>query len=57
MTDLERQLAVAVLQFADTAGMPDTFWQTDPRVILARQTLGVPEDGRYSHDHLWEPAG
>jgi hypothetical protein len=53
MTDLEVRLAKAVMQLADTAGMPDTAWRTDSRVKLARRTLGVPADGRYTHDHLW----
>jgi len=46
--------AKAVLQLADAGGMPDTFWQTDQRVKAARDVLGVPADGRYSHAHLWE---
>jgi hypothetical protein len=46
-------LARALLSLADTAGMPDGFWATDSRVTLARQALGVPDDGRYSHSHLW----
>jgi hypothetical protein len=50
---MERQLAQAVLSLADSAGMPDSFWETDSRVALARQVLGVPQDGRYSHAHLW----
>lgn len=48
------QLAQAILSLADTAGIPDSFWQTDSRVALAREVLDVPEDGRYSHAHLWE---
>lgn len=51
--DQARALARGLLQIADAAGMPDTFWQTDSRVKLARDVLGVPEDGRYSHEHLW----
>jgi hypothetical protein len=47
-------LAKAVLQLADAGGMPDTYWQTDSRVRMARNMLGVPEDGRYTHAHLWE---
>ena len=34
-------LARAVLSLADTAGMPDSYWQTDRRVEMARQVLGV----------------
>jgi hypothetical protein len=49
-------LAKALLSLADTAGMPDSYWQTDSRVALARAALGVPEDGRYSHAHLWADA-
>jgi hypothetical protein len=52
MTERE-QLARAVLQLADLSGMPDTFWVTDSRVLLARKVLGVPEDGRHSHAGLW----
>lgn len=48
------QLAQGILQLADAAGMPDSFWQSDSRVRMARDVLGVPADGRYSHAHLWE---
>ena len=48
------QLAQGILQIADAAGMPDTFWQSDSRVRMARDVLGVPVDGRYTHAHLWE---
>jgi hypothetical protein len=48
------QLARGILQIADAAGMPDTFWQSDSRVRMARDVLGVPDDGRYTHAHLWE---
>ena len=41
---------------ADSGGMPDTSWQTDSRVIRAREVLGIPESGRYSHAHLWATA-
>ena len=57
MTELEDRsaaLARGLLQIADAAGMPDTFWQTDSRVRLAREVLDVPEDGRYTHAHLWD---
>jgi len=47
-------LAQAVMQLADLGGMPDSFWCTDSRVKMARDVLGVPEDGRISHAHLWE---
>lgn len=47
------QLARAILSLADTAGMPDTYWQTDSRVALARDVLDIPADGRESHRHLW----
>lgn len=55
----EAALARGLLQIADAAGMPDTFWQYDRRVRIAREVLGVPEDGRYTHAHLWaaEEAG
>lgn len=52
-TATEVALAKAVLAIADSGGMPDTYWQADSRVALARQVLGVPADGRYTHDHLW----
>lgn len=47
-------LARGVLQIADAAGMPDTYWQTNTAVAVARSVLGVPPDGRYTHSHLWE---
>jgi hypothetical protein len=47
-------LARGILQIADAAGMPDTFWCHDSRVRMARDVLGVPVDGRYTHAHLWE---
>jgi DNA-binding PadR family transcriptional regulator len=49
-----RALARGLLQIADLAGMPDTFWQDDIRVRLARKVLGVPRNGRYTHAALWE---
>ena len=52
--DRER-LAIALLSLADDAGMPDSVWQTDTRVLLARAVLNVPQDGRYTHAHLWNP--
>lgn len=54
-SDIEREaeLAKALLSLADTAGMPDSFWTTDSRVALAREVLGVPDDGRYDYAHLW----
>jgi hypothetical protein len=51
--DRATALARGLLQIADAAGMPDTFWQSDSRVRLAREVLGIPEDGRYTHAHLW----
>ena len=48
------QLARGILQLADLAGMPDSFWLDDSRVRMARGVLGVPDDGRYTHAHLWE---
>lgn len=53
-TDTELALARAVLQVADDGGMPDTYWRTDSRVKLARDVLGVPAGGRYTHEHLWD---
>jgi hypothetical protein len=35
----ERALAEAIISLADSAGMPDSFRETDSRMILARQTL------------------
>jgi hypothetical protein len=49
----QEELAAALLSIVDVAGMPDSYWQTDSRVTLARQVLDVPVDGRYSHAHLW----
>jgi DNA-binding PadR family transcriptional regulator len=53
-TGAARALARGLLQIADLAGMPDTFWRDDRRVRLARTVLGVPEDGRYTHAALWD---
>jgi DNA-binding PadR family transcriptional regulator len=50
----EKALARGMLQIADTADMPDSFWQADRRIRLAREVLGVPDDGRYTHSALWE---
>ncbi len=50
------ELAKAVLQLADDGGMPDSFWQAHSGVTRARDVLGIPEDGRYTHEHLWEKA-
>ena len=50
-------LAAYVLQLADLGGMPDTFWQTDWRVRLAREILAIPPDGRYTHQVIWENIG
>lgn len=46
-------LAKAVLTLADVAGMPDSAWITDSRVVMAREVLGVPANGRYDYEHLW----
>jgi hypothetical protein len=54
MTDTEAALARAVLQIADAGDMPDTYWGTDSRVRLARDVLGVPAGGRYTHSGLWD---
>ena len=48
-----RALARAVLDIADAGDMPDTYWQTDSRITMARAVLGIPADGRYTHAHLW----
>lgn len=53
-TDQEYALARAVLQLADVGGMPDSFWQTDQRVALARYVLNIPQDGRYKCAKEWE---
>jgi hypothetical protein len=53
ISDRELALARAVLQLADTASMPDTAWQRDSRVRLAREVLGVPANGRYDFAHKW----
>lgn len=50
----ETMLARGLLQIADAAGMPDTVWQSDSRVRVARMVLGVPENGRYTYAHLWD---
>jgi hypothetical protein len=50
-------LARGVLQLADAAGMPGSFWQADSRVRLARDVLGVPADGRITHARLWHEDG
>jgi len=48
------QLAKAILQLADVAGMPDSIWASDSRVSMAREVLEVPVNGRYDFAHLWE---
>lgn len=48
------ELAAAVLSLADTAGMPESYWQTDRRVELARAILGVEKDERYTKASLWD---
>ena len=54
--DVTAELARGILQLADLAGMPDSFWRSDTRVQRAREVLGVPADGRYTHDQLWAGA-
>jgi hypothetical protein len=55
----ETQLVLAgyVLQLADLSGMPDSVWATDRRVTIAREILGIPVDGRYTHQVIWENIG
>lgn len=53
MDQRTHDLAIAVLSLADEVGMPDSFWQTDPRVVLAREVLEVPSNGRYTHYDRW----
>lgn len=53
-TDQEYALARAILQLADSAGMPDSFWQTDSRIELARYVLNVAKDERYTRAKEWE---
>jgi hypothetical protein len=55
--DQAEALAKGLLQIADAASMPDTYWQVDSRGRLAREVLGVPENGRYTHAHLWSTDG
>jgi hypothetical protein len=44
---LEYQLARDVLTLAAVAGMPDSYWWTDKRVVRACKVLGLTaEDGR-----------
>jgi hypothetical protein len=50
---LAETLARGMLQIADIANMPDTFWEIDSRIRLAREVLSVPKAGRYSYAHLW----
>lgn len=52
-SDPLKAMARAVLQMADVAGMPDSFWQSDSRVKLARDALGVPHNGRHDYACLW----
>lgn len=53
-TDVEVFLARSVLRLADLGGMPDTYWQTDTAVQLARHVLNVGDDERYTKPHIWE---
>lgn len=43
MSDRERDLAKAILSLADSAGMPDSFRQTDSRILLALEVLAEPQ--------------
>lgn len=52
-----KDLARAILSLADTAGMPDSYWQTDSRVALAREVLGVGDDERYTRAEEWTSDG
>lgn len=45
---------MAVLQLADDGGMPDSVWQTDSRVKLARAYLGVEAHERYKKAYIWD---
>lgn len=38
-------LARGLVQITDAAGKPDTSWRAGSRATLAREVLGVPEDG------------
>ena len=52
-TDTEVWLARALLNFADSAGIPDSRWQTDERIHFARVILGVSEHERYTRCGEW----
>jgi hypothetical protein len=45
--------ARALLRIADKYNLPDKYWRTDRVIGQAREQLGVPVDGRYTHAHLW----
>jgi hypothetical protein len=45
--------ARALLRIVDKAQVADTSWQADRVIAEAREKLGVPVDGRYTHAHLW----
>jgi hypothetical protein len=48
-------LARAVCSIAASAGMPDSYWETDSRIELARQVLGAEEVERWERGELeWE---
>jgi hypothetical protein len=49
-----KSLAQGILQLADDASMPDSYWRHDSRIEMARNILGVPEGGRESHAYLWQ---
>lgn len=51
----KEHLARELLQIVDTADVPDSYWMTDSRIRKAREILDVPDNGRYTHDHLWWP--
>ena len=42
-TEGERQLARAICSVAQSGGMPDSFWETDSRIAIARSVLGKEE--------------
>lgn len=40
-------LARCICSIAQTAGMPDTYWETDRRMALAKKILGEKEFNRW----------
>ena len=45
-TETARTLARGVVSLARDGGMPDTFWDTDSRIALAKTVLGEDEVNR-----------